>query len=239
MLPRLLFGLEVLPLTITQTLSLSRFHIKVLRRIQSLPDRTASGAVYLLLGALPIEAKIHKRQMSFIFNILKSDNETLQTLTDRQMAINLDNPLSFYSKVSAVLSKYGLPSITSLKECLVPKTIWKQQVKQAVNTYWSKQLNADIENKSTLKCLSKSHLQIGCTHPVWQSIQSSVSEVKRGITKCRMLTGTYILQASKHRFNQHAEEAICRACAMDIEDRVHMITTCQCCIILVRRDLPN
>lgn len=225
-LPRLLFGLEVLPLTVTQTLFLSRFHIKVLRRIQSLPDRTASGAVYLLLGALPIEAEIHKRQLSFIYNILKSENDCMQTLTERQIAINLDNPLSFYSRVSDVLLKYGLPNIASMKECLVSKLQWKQQVKQAVNTFWTKQLNADIADKSSLKYLAKANLQIGSTHPVWQSLQSSVIDVKRGITKCRMLTGTYILQATKHRFNLLTEDPLCRSCAMESEDLVHMITTC-------------
>ena len=46
-LPRLLFGLEVLPLTVTQINILSKFHISNLRRFQSLPTRTATSAVYL------------------------------------------------------------------------------------------------------------------------------------------------------------------------------------------------
>ena len=54
--PRLLFGLEALPITNTQQQVLSKFHIQNLKRFQSLPTRTAKFAVYLLLGALPIEA---------------------------------------------------------------------------------------------------------------------------------------------------------------------------------------
>ena len=60
-LPRLLYELEVLILTQGQLDQPSRYHIQTLRNIQSLPQRTASGAVYLLLGALPLEAELHKK----------------------------------------------------------------------------------------------------------------------------------------------------------------------------------
>lgn len=225
-LPRLLYGLEVLPLTITQLSILTKFHVQLLRKVQSLPDRTATGIVYLLLGALPIEAEIHKRQLGFLYNLLSCENETIQKLTERQIAVNLDNQLSFYHRVSEVLLLYGLPDISTLKECLTTKLSWKVQVKLAVNSYWTAKYNLDISEKSTLKYMVKSDLQIGATHPVWRSLQSTVADVKKGITKCRMLTGTYMLQATRHRFNQQTEDPLCRCCAMESEDIVHMITTC-------------
>jgi hypothetical protein len=61
-IPKLLYGVEILPLNATQTALLSKFHIANLRRLQSLPTRTAIGIVYLLVGAMPIEAEIHRRQ---------------------------------------------------------------------------------------------------------------------------------------------------------------------------------
>ena len=76
-LPRLLFGLEVLPLTQTQINILSKFHISNLRRFQSLPIRTATCAVYLLIGALPLEAELHKRQLGLLYNILTCTNKTI------------------------------------------------------------------------------------------------------------------------------------------------------------------
>ena len=48
-LPRLLYGLEVLSLTQGQLGQLSRYHIQTLRNIQSLPQRTASAAVYMAI----------------------------------------------------------------------------------------------------------------------------------------------------------------------------------------------
>jgi hypothetical protein len=52
-IPKLLYGVEILPLNATQTALLSKFHIANLRRLQSLPTRTAIGIVYLLVGAMP------------------------------------------------------------------------------------------------------------------------------------------------------------------------------------------
>ena len=49
-IPRLLDGMEVLNLNKTEIQMLTDFHVNLLRRIQSLPTRTALPAVYLLLG---------------------------------------------------------------------------------------------------------------------------------------------------------------------------------------------
>ena len=73
-LPRLLYSLEVLPL-----IKLLRdFHVNFLRQIQAIPSRTAISAVYLLVGALPIEAEIHKRVLSLFHSIFSSNKENLK-----------------------------------------------------------------------------------------------------------------------------------------------------------------
>ena len=97
---RLLYGLEVLPLTQTEINILSKFHLDNLKRFQSLPIRVATCAVYLLLGALPLEAELYKRQLGLLYNILISDNETVKELTERQIAVNLDNRLSYLARSS-------------------------------------------------------------------------------------------------------------------------------------------
>ena len=84
-LPRMLYSLEILDLRKSDVKQLSDFHVDLLRRIQSLPSRTALSAVYLLLGALPMEAELHKRQLSLLFSIVSSTNETLHQLVQRAM----------------------------------------------------------------------------------------------------------------------------------------------------------
>ena len=90
-LPRLLYGLEILPLNKTHVATLEKFHKNSLRMIQSLPERTATAAVYLLLGALPVEAEIHKKQLSLLHSILDSDNNRIKEVLNRQISVNFDN----------------------------------------------------------------------------------------------------------------------------------------------------
>ena len=85
--PRLLYSLEVLPLTETQIGQLQRFHISTLKRMRSLPERTASSVVQLLLGALPAVAEIHKRQLILIYSIVNSRNDRIKGLLARQLSL--------------------------------------------------------------------------------------------------------------------------------------------------------
>ena len=93
---------------------LKKFHNNCLRRFQSLSQRTALCAIHLLIGALPIEAEIHKKQLSFLHGLLCNDNQTIQRLNQRQIIINIDNPESFYCVVTKTLEHYNLPNIKSL-----------------------------------------------------------------------------------------------------------------------------
>ena len=68
-MPRMLYGLAILDLRKKDIKQLSDFHIDLLPRIHALPSRAALSAVYLLVWALPMEAKLHKRQLSRLFSI--------------------------------------------------------------------------------------------------------------------------------------------------------------------------
>ena len=81
--PRLLYSLEVLNLNKTETKLLNDFHVNLLRRIQSLPVRAALPAVHLLLGALALEAELHKRHLSLLFSVINSQNQTFHQLIAR------------------------------------------------------------------------------------------------------------------------------------------------------------
>ena len=110
----MLYGLEVLHLTKTQLNQLERYHLCTLRQIQFLPQRTASSAVYMLLGGLPIEAEIHKRQLSLLHAVISSDNKCLQDVVQRQLACSFNNEFSFFYVVAQVLEKYSLPTLSQL-----------------------------------------------------------------------------------------------------------------------------
>jgi hypothetical protein len=58
-IPRLLYCLETLNLQNKDMATLCSFHLSTLKRLHSLPIRTANSAVYLLLEILPISAGTH------------------------------------------------------------------------------------------------------------------------------------------------------------------------------------
>jgi hypothetical protein len=80
--------------------------------------------------------------------------------------------------------------------------------------------------KSSLRFVYNEDLKAGSIHKLWTSSYSTVSDVKKGIVKCRMLTGTYLLQKDKHTFSNGKVQADCVLCCIGDEDIVHMLTQC-------------
>ena len=125
MLPRLLYGLETLALTKGQTEQLSKYHIQTLRNIQSLPQRTSTSTVLLLLGALPLEAELHRKKLSLAFSVINSDNPTLKLLVQRESSCSNDIKNSFFNELTTILQQYKLPSLCQLFSSNITKLQWK------------------------------------------------------------------------------------------------------------------
>ena len=122
---------------------------------------------------------------------------------------------------------YQLPSFNEIMNQHYNKLDWKNIVRTAISSHWTVKLKADCEEKSTLKLLSKRILNIGQTHNVWDTISSSVKDVRKAATKVRMLTGTYMLQTLKAKFNQAEIDPTCPICKIEAEDLQHLLTRCQ------------
>ena len=71
-----------------------------------------------------------------------------------------------------------------------------------------------------------SETQIGKPHLLWQIIGSSVTEVKRSTTHCRIATGTYLLQSNISKFSNKQEDPTCPLCGLGDEDTIHLLTSC-------------
>jgi hypothetical protein len=56
--------------------------------------------------------------------------------------------------------------------------------------------------------------------------QKSVRDVRKAITKARMLTGTYMLQTLKSKFYQAEVDPTCPICRLETETMTHVITSC-------------
>ena len=218
-IPRLLYSLDVLPLTDTHISQLKRFHTSTLRRLQSLPERTASSIVHLLLGALLIQAELHKRQLSLLHSIARSENSRIKCLMGRQLTLQCQK--SFFCKAEKILEMYDLPRSAELHN--YSKLAWKKLTRQAVNRYWTQALISEARTKSTLANCDVTTLAIENTHIVWETASNNVHNVRRSIPKVRMLAGVFMLQTNKARFNQYKVEATCPLCRLEPEDLSHTV----------------
>ena len=78
----------------------------ILRRIQCLPDRVFTVAVYGLLGKLPTEQEFDIRKLSLL------DEASLEyEIAQRQFAVKDINSDSWFMQCLLILHSYGLPSV--------------------------------------------------------------------------------------------------------------------------------
>ena len=91
--------------------------------------------------------------------------------------------------------------------------------------------------KSTLTHCFTGNLRIGQVHKVWESIQPNMQDVKRGHVKARQLTGTYMFQSTKSRFNSWDVDPQCPLCRLESVDLQHFILRCPA--LAVARDNPG
>ncbi|KAH3796782.1 hypothetical protein DPMN_150353 [Dreissena polymorpha] len=69
----------------------------------------------------------------------------------------------------------------------------------------------------------------GKLHPVLQVGCLSALEVTRLPVRLRLLTGTYILQVNRSRFNQYAIDPVCPNCKEADKTVEHFLLQCPAC----------
>ena len=92
----------------------------------------ANSRLSAVLGALPIEAELQKRQLSLLHRVISSENQCLQDLVERQIACSFNNVRSFFYLVSKVLLKYDLPTLNKVVTSNFTKIQWKKMYTKAI-----------------------------------------------------------------------------------------------------------
>ncbi|CAG2245708.1 unnamed protein product [Mytilus edulis] len=144
----------------------------------------------------------------------------------RQIAVNFDNNNSFFFQTALLLSKYNLPDIFDKNIPIPSKLSWKKLVKTEISSFWTLRLKEEAHQMSSLKFLNLNFGIAESTHPVWDSVGQNMIEIRKATTKVRMLTGTYMVQADKHKFSQYKIDPTCLLCHREIEDILHVLTQC-------------
>ena len=225
-LPRLLYGLEINVLLQKHLVLLENFHISMLRLLQGLPKRTPRCISYLLLGARPLQAEIHIRQLTFLGNIIRSGNLALLQIMKRQITLKDNNSKSWFVYMENLVDRYELSPLDTLMSGIPPKSKWKKIVQKHVEEYWIDILITECKEKSTLSSCNIDTLRFGKLHNIWKYHNKCLTDVRRGHVKARLLTSTYIVQSKLARFNQNEVDPTCQFCRRQAEDYKHMILFC-------------
>ena len=224
-IPRFLYGLEVVDINAKHLEQLSKFHLTNIRSLQSLPQRTATPAVYLLAGILPIEALIHLRMLSLLGTILRSDNNTLTDVARRQV-LKPSKSRSWFVKTALLLIRYNLPNISMLMSNPFSKEKWKRMYKQAVHKTWSQQLKDQAKSMVSLVHINLQELTLNNCHAIWNSVHPNSMDVYCAQIKSKLLTSTYLTQDKLYKYNLSPTQE-CQLCQTgEVEDTNHFIAEC-------------
>ena len=95
-----------------------------------------SEAIYLMLGAMPIEAEIHARMLSLFGNITRlKSGDALKELARRQLAMSSSNPGSWFTHLEVIATTYEIDLHQAL-QMPWPNNSWKSFWKNAVKCHW-------------------------------------------------------------------------------------------------------
>jgi hypothetical protein len=204
---------------------IKKFERRLLKQIQTLPDNTADEIPYLLLGALPIDAVIHKKRLGTLGAIVRAKNSVQHTLAMRQTAMKSPKSHSWFQTTEKILTIYDLPPTYKLLDNPPTKQEWKRTVKEAVNSKIEKDMKQKLSTKNSARFINLDKCKTGRPHPVWSTVQNNSRDVQRAIVKANLLAGTYKLQALRGRFNQY-DSSSCPMCLEEAEDRCHFLVKC-------------
>ena len=224
--PRVLYGLEILSLTLADLTALERLQREMLRKLQSLTRSIATVAVTCLLGIRPLENELDLRRLTLLCNVLFTDGTLEQYVALCQIAVKDADNHSWFTACNRLLHKYNLPNIYVLKEQFSSEDKCKAAIKVQVDSLVSNTWCTEAATKSTLKYLNVKACKVVEPHPCWRTVTGSTLDVKRAVIKVRLLTGTYYLQKDRAKFKGGSVTDLCLLCSAATEDRVYFIAEC-------------
>ena len=119
--PRVLYGLEILSLTLADVTALERLQREMLRKLQSLTRSTATVAVTCLLGIRPLENELDLRRLTLLCNVLFTDGTLEQDVALRQIAVNMPIVIAGLLPVTVFCISITSQIYTSLRSSFLQK----------------------------------------------------------------------------------------------------------------------
>ena len=95
-----------------------------------------------------------------------------------------------------------------------------------VSAYWVDKIKFEASEKSSLTFLNTQNYKIGEVHYLWKNAGFNLMTIKKAGFKAKLMTGTYVLQSNRAKFNQYSVDPTCLLCGDDTEDMIHFLLKC-------------
>lgn len=223
-LPRLLYGLEVMPLLKMDKDALDLYHRSTLKHLQHLPAGTATVAIYLILGLLPASITLARNILTLYVNMIRDTASLEHQIVQRQLSVKDNNSKSWIIVVKDLLLHYNLPSAYELFDTPPTKRQWKTTLNSNISKATFFEFSIQARRKITLQYLNIDICKPGSLHPVWSTVLYSPQDILRACTKVRILTGQYRLQSDVSK--QSGGSPTCQLCQQECEDLPHFLLSC-------------
>jgi hypothetical protein len=122
--------------------------------VQHLPQSTATSALYLLTGSLPLEAWHHKSILTLFSNISRKEHSIEKEILQRQAAIKDLESNSHITTIRQLLAQYKRPPAYEILNNPQLKRHWKQMISNTFTNHWQFRLEEEAERKKSLSLLN-------------------------------------------------------------------------------------
>ena len=201
-----------------------------------MPQSTATPALFLLLGVMPVEAQLDLKTLTFFRNTVAADANTppaiyMQELITRQLAMKDEGSASWVNHIKRLTRKYDLPSPYEIALNPPSKAAWKSHARDAVIYKWTADLQEQAREMSTMEFLNIDGCSLVEPHPVWQGIRSPL-DILKATVKAQLLVKRYALSSSYTAGTSRVN--LCPLCKVEQEDTRHFVVQCDA-LMEVRR----
>ncbi len=128
-----------------------------------------------------------------------------------------NNPGVLYTRVlSSSLYALFLPN----------KTKWKSTYDTHLKQQWTTYMTTFAECLQKARFLNAQMYHIGKPYPIIRFAPCHIKDIQKCTVKLQLITGSYILQAQRAKFNQFDVKPDCLLCGAEPETRTHFLVSC-------------
>ena len=158
---------------------------------------------------------------SVLCNISVLEEHPLKDIGLHQLSTVSTKSRSWFLYASIRLEKYNIDVLDILLGNLD-----KHETKHRIVTKWFQDLSTEALSKTSLRLLDVDTCRPGKCHPVWAAVTCNKAETRQAIIKAKLLTGTYMLQSTRSKYNQYEVDPTCKLCGEEPEDLAHFLLSC-------------